>query len=70
MIGTVSMRMPSASAHASASSRLSGEENGDGIATARTASAPSASTARVAVNAESIPPDSPSTTSPNPFLRT
>ena len=50
--------------------RSRGEEYGDGIASTRTASGPSASTASVATSAESIPPDMPITTSRNPFFRT
>ncbi len=39
------------------------------MARARTASGPSASAARVAVSDESIPPESPTTTSVKPFFR-
>ena len=41
-----------------------------GIATPVTLSGPSAATASAAVNAESIPPDKPSTTDLKPHLRT
>ena len=44
--------------------------NCDGIETPTTCSAPSASTAIAAVNAESMPPESPSRTVAKPFLRT
>ena len=69
-IPTVSRRTFSRSAQSIASSMLSGLEIADGIASARTASGPSASAAIVAVSAESIPPERPSTASVNPFLRT
>ncbi len=69
-MGTVSIRMPSRFAQSTASSTLSGEECMEGIASARTASAPSASTASVATSAESMPPDIPMTTSVKPFLCT
>jgi hypothetical protein len=39
----------------------SSEENGDGIITDKTFSAPNASQASVATSAESMPPESPST---------
>ena len=42
----------------------------EGIETQWTRSGPSASAARAATSAESIPPERPSTTSPKPFLRT
>ena len=61
--------MPRREATVLASSRLSGDEYREGIATARTAAGPSASAASTATKAESIPPESPSTTSSNPFLR-
>jgi hypothetical protein len=69
-ISSTSSRIPSPVATCLASSRLSDEETWDGIASARTAPAPSASTARTATNVESIPPDRPSTTCSKPFLRT
>ncbi len=62
--------IPSRRATSVASSRLSGEEYLEGIARARTAAGPRASAATTATSAESIPPESPSTTSPNPFLPT
>ena len=46
------------------------DENRDGIETQWTRSAPSASTARAAVSAESIPPETPITTSRKPFFAT
>jgi hypothetical protein len=52
-----------------ASSRDSGLENSDGIATPKTLSAPTASAAITAVREESIPPDRPITALRNPFLR-
>ena len=70
VIGTMSIRAPSRRAHSSASSVLSGDEYTDGIASRRTAPGPRASAASVATSAESIPPDMPTTTSRNPFLRT
>ena len=69
-IGTMSIRVPSRAAQSRASSTLAGDEYGDGIASRRTASGPSASVASVATSAESIPPDIPMTTSRNPFFRT
>ena len=60
--------MPRLVASAQASSRLSFEENRDGIAMPVTCFAPSASTARAAVTAESMPPERPITTSVNPHL--
>ena len=68
-IGSVSVRMPRRSASASASSTLPWLENGDGISTPSTCSRPSASAATTAVSAESMPPDSPSSTSRKPHLR-
>ena len=44
-------------------------ENGDGISTPSTCSAPSASAAMAAVSAESMPPDRPSTALAKPHLR-
>ena len=54
---------------ASASSMLPRLENGDGIRTPSTWSAPSASAAMAAVSAESMPPESPSTARAKPHLR-
>ena len=51
--------------------RVPSDEYRDGIDTQRTRSGPSASAARAAVTAESIPPDTPTTTpSRKPFLST
>ncbi len=66
----VSYLQPSASAQAFASSRLSVLVYFDGIITHQTLSGPSASAAIAAVIAESMPPDMPSTTPGNLFLRT
>ena len=66
----LSSRIPSRCAHSTASVTLPGDEYGEGIARARTSPGPSASAASVATSAESTPPDSPTTTSPKPFLRT
>jgi hypothetical protein len=60
--------MPSRPASSLASRRLPSEEYGPGIATPVTPRAPSASTASVAVTAESIPPERPSTALENPHL--
>jgi hypothetical protein len=57
-------------ASARASARLWSLLCTDGIAMPATFSAPSASTASVATSAESMPPDSPSTTFAKPNLRT
>ena len=46
------------------------EENCDGIDTQWTRSAPKASTHRAAVTAESIPPETPTTTSAKPLFST
>ena len=67
-MGTASRRMPAGVGDSPASSMLPGDEYGDGIASARTGSGPSASAASVATSAESMPPESPSTTSRNPFF--
>ena len=67
-IGTTSYRMPSALARPSASSRLPCDEYCDGMATPRTFSGPSASTATAAVTAESIPPLNPMTADAKPHL--
>ena len=61
--------MPSRPASASESSTLPWLENGDGISTPSTWSAPTASAATTAVKAESMPPDKPRSTSRNPHLR-
>ena len=63
-------RRPGACATASASSRLSCEVKRDGIITQRTRLGPSASTATAAESAESMPPESPSTTPGKRFLFT
>ena len=60
--------MPRFSASERASSMLLCEENCDGMAMPVTFFAPSASTASAAVTAESMPPESPMTTSVNPHL--
>ncbi len=57
-------------ASSAASSTDPADEWIDGIATVCTCSAPRASTAIAATSAESMPPDRPSTTEVNPFLRT
>ena len=67
---TSSSLTPTRRATSAASSRLSGEENGEGMAMVRTAPGPRASAASAAVRAESMPPDSPTTTSLKSFLRT
>jgi hypothetical protein len=60
--------MPSWPARSSASSIDPVLEYRDGIDRACTWSAPSASVAIVATKAESMPPESPTTTSVNPFF--
>ena len=45
-------------------------ENGDGMRTPSTHSGPNASAAMAAVSAESMPPESPSSTRAKPHLRT
>jgi hypothetical protein len=57
-------------ASSAASSRECSEEYRLGIDTPTTLAAPSASQAMAATTAESMPPDSPSTTDGKPFLRT
>ena len=69
-ISSVSSRIPRRRADSAASSRLSWLVNLDGSRTPRTRSAPRASTATAAVNAESIPPDIPSTTPGKRFFTT
>ena len=59
---------PIALACASASSQLMPAVYCEGIITACTLSAPSASTATASVSAESMPPDSPSSAPGKPFL--
>ena len=58
------------SARSSASVRECSEEYADGIDTPYTCSAPIASQAIVATNAESMPPDNPRITERNPFFST
>jgi hypothetical protein len=55
---------------ARASPWVSSLECGDGITTQVSCSGPTASAASSATSAESIPPDSPTTTRAKPFLRT
>jgi hypothetical protein len=55
---------------ARASSCVASAEWGEGMTTQLTRSGPSASTATSATSAESMPPDRPKTTSPNPFFST
>ena len=69
-MGTVWNSIPRFSASSLASSKLSFEENLDGMNTPRTLSLPRASTAKQAVSEESIPPDSPITTFSKPFFLT
>ena len=52
------------------SSRLISDVKRNGIMTAWSAAAPSASAAIASVSAESTPPDKPSTAPRKPFLRT
>jgi hypothetical protein len=63
-------RRPVLAASSAASERECCDEYADGIDTPCTAPAPRASTAIAAHTAESIPPESPSTTEAKPFLRT
>ena len=53
-----------------ASARVPADENEDGMETPTTPSRPNASTAMAAVIAESMPPESPTTTRRKPFFRT
>ena len=69
-MGIVSVRIPSCSASASASAMLPALENRDGMSTPTTWSAPSASAAIAATSDESMPPESPISTSAKPFLVT
>ena len=62
-IGTVIVSMPRFSASSSASVTLPSLEYRDGMSTPVTRSGPSASTAIAATSDESIPPDSPMSTS-------
>jgi hypothetical protein len=68
-MGSVRVSIPRLRANDSASSMLPRLEKGEGIKTPSTFDGPSASTAIAAVNAESIPPDRPSTTREKPHLR-
>ena len=68
-IEMVRKSMSSASASSCASDFEWSDEYRDGIDTPCTCSAPSASTAIAAMIDESIPPDSPITTSLKPFFR-
>ena len=61
---------PRFAASASASVTLPSLEKRDGMSTPTTCSGPSASTAIAATSDESIPPESPMSTSVKPFLRT
>ena len=63
-------RIPSAFASTAASACDAADVNGDGMETPTTCSGPSASAAMHAVSAESMPPESPSTTVSNPFFTT
>jgi hypothetical protein len=58
------------SATSRASACVSPDEKRDGIETQTTCSRPSASAASAAVSAESMPPETPSTTSAKPFFST
>ncbi len=69
-IGISRKSTPRDSATRRASPRVASDENCDGIDTQWTRSGPSASAASAAVSAESMPPDSPTTTSRKPFLST
>jgi hypothetical protein len=69
-IGITSYCTPSRRAISRASSRLIWAVQGEGIITARTLSAPSASTATASVSAESMPPDKPMIAPGKPFLPT
>jgi hypothetical protein len=69
-IGISRNAQPRLSATRRASERVSSELNLDGMDTQWTRSAPSASTHSAAVTAESIPPETPITTSANPFFST
>ena len=62
--------MPRLSANSWESPTLPSDEYRDGMVTPTTLSAPNASTATVAVSAESMPPDSPTSVLRNPDLRT
>jgi hypothetical protein len=62
--------IPSDAASRCASPRVPSDEYRDGMDTPCTRSAPIASTHNAAVSAESIPPESPMTTSPKPFFVT
>ena len=68
-IGSVVVSMPRFAATSRASSMLPWLEYGDGISTPSTRSGPSAAAAIAAVSAESMPPDSPSSTRVKPHLR-
>ena len=68
-MGASSKRMPRFSASARASEMLPSDENGPGMPTPVTFSAPSASTAIAAVSEESMPPLSPINTREKPHLR-
>ena len=67
-IGSSRKSVPRFSASRRASPRVSSEEKRDGIETQWTRSGPSASHASAAVSAESIPPETPMTTSLEPVL--
>ena len=69
-IGISRNAIPVRLAMSAASSRECCEEWTLGIPTPYTDAAPRASTAMAAVSAESMPPDMPMTTLPNPFFLT
>ena len=70
VIGISDQCSPCRFARSSASVRECALDHSLGRLTTWTASGPSASQASVATSAESMPPDSPSTTDVKPFLRT
>ena len=67
-IGSSRKCAPSASASLRASCRVPSELNREGMETQWTRPGPSASQASAAVNAESMPPETLTTTSPKPFF--
>lgn len=67
-IASSSYGAPSRATISRLSIRLMSAVYGEGIITACTLSAPSASTATASVNAESMPPDKPSSAPGKPFL--
>ena len=61
-MGSVNSSMPRLRASRAASRRVAADEYGDGMVTPVTLAGPSASQATAATSAESMPPESPSTT--------